>query len=217
MKSRTKSTDGFTLMEVLLAITLMGLLLTALLTFMFSMGEIWGRGSEERLFVQHVNAVTRHLESLLRRASLPKAGVVRPEPFFICEVRGKGAGRFAALGFVLLERDRLMAGSVPPAPDIHCALAIEDAAGLSLFWRSELEAAEEDEMHSVEVSPLATRLEFGYFDEKADRWRFERTPLRVGQGVWQTPEQIRLQFRHKNLVAERIVTLPLVLNGRAAF
>ena len=50
------------------------MLMTALLTFVFSMGAIWGRGGEKRLFEQHVNAVTRHVESLLRRAAWPRGG-----------------------------------------------------------------------------------------------------------------------------------------------
>ena len=83
----SRSGRGFTLVELLLAISIMAMLLVALFTFIFSMGEIWGHGSEKRLFEQHVNAVTRHLEAMFRRAALPLGTGAATEPFTIREVR----------------------------------------------------------------------------------------------------------------------------------
>ena len=68
---RTGATRAFTLLELLLALALVGLLLVAMNTLVFSMGELWGRGSEPRLFDQHVRAVTRFLENELRASALP--------------------------------------------------------------------------------------------------------------------------------------------------
>lgn len=62
--------SAFTLIEILLAVALLGGLLLALNLFIFSMGEIWGQGREQRLFNEHVRAVTRHVEKLLRTAAL---------------------------------------------------------------------------------------------------------------------------------------------------
>ena len=69
-----KNRRGFTLLEVLLATALVGLLLAGLNIFIFSMGELWGKNSDRRLFDQHVNAVTRYLQRELRAAGLPPAG-----------------------------------------------------------------------------------------------------------------------------------------------
>src|SRR4051812_31116180 len=80
-----QNSRGFTLIELLLAMALLTMLVTALLTFVFSMGEIWGRGGDKRLFEQHVNAVTRHIESLLQHAAWPRPGTT-DEPFAIGEV-----------------------------------------------------------------------------------------------------------------------------------
>jgi len=62
---------GFTLLEVLLAIVIAAALLLAANFFVLSMGELWGRGSEERLFDQHVRGVTRFLEAFLQQAVVP--------------------------------------------------------------------------------------------------------------------------------------------------
>ena len=64
---------AFTLLEILLALALTALVLVSLNTFVFSMGELWGRNADVRLFDRHVRAVTRFLESELRTASLPPA------------------------------------------------------------------------------------------------------------------------------------------------
>ena len=69
---------GFTLLETLLASALLGALLLALNFFVFSMAEIWGQGSERRLFEQHVRAVTREVEELIRTAALRQR---RPIPY----------------------------------------------------------------------------------------------------------------------------------------
>jgi prepilin-type N-terminal cleavage/methylation domain-containing protein len=62
---------GFTLLEILLAIVIGGALLTAAISFALSMGELWGNGSETRLFDQHVRGVTRFLENLVAHAQPP--------------------------------------------------------------------------------------------------------------------------------------------------
>jgi prepilin-type N-terminal cleavage/methylation domain-containing protein len=64
---------GFTLLEILLALSLASLVLVGMNAFIFSMGELWGRDSDVRLFERHVRAVTRFLEQELRASALPPA------------------------------------------------------------------------------------------------------------------------------------------------
>lgn len=62
---------GFTLLETLLAVALAAALLIAVNFFVLSMGELWGSGSEPRLFDRHVRGVTRFLESLVQQSVVP--------------------------------------------------------------------------------------------------------------------------------------------------
>ena len=65
-----RSARGFTLIELLLAMALLTMLVTALLTFVFNMGDIWGRGGDKRLFEQHqIGRVPRTLS--IARAHIP--------------------------------------------------------------------------------------------------------------------------------------------------
>ena len=53
---RRRLRRGFTLLELLLAMALAATVLIGLNTFVFSMGELWGRGGDVRLFDRHVRA-----------------------------------------------------------------------------------------------------------------------------------------------------------------
>ena len=64
---------GFTLLELLLSLALIGMLLVAMNQFIFSMGELWGRGADVRLFDRHVRAVTRFMDKTLHSTVLPSA------------------------------------------------------------------------------------------------------------------------------------------------
>ena len=72
---RLQQDQAFTLLEILLALALTALVLVSLNVFVFSMGELWGRNSDVRLFDRHVRAVTRFLDHELRTAALPPSAV----------------------------------------------------------------------------------------------------------------------------------------------
>jgi hypothetical protein len=69
---------GVTLLELLLAVTLASGLLISVNFIVLSMGELWGGGSESRLFDRHVRGVTRFLESLVQQSVVPQQDATRP-------------------------------------------------------------------------------------------------------------------------------------------
>ncbi len=201
---------GFTLIELLLAITIMAMLLVALFTFVFSMGEIWGHGSEKRLFEQHVNAVTRHLESMLRRASLPAAAAADAEPFTIREVRGAGSGTGDLLGFDLVEGDRILVWNGPPLPDVECSLGVDSSRGLLVYWQSKWELKHDtDPPRTTLISPFVTRIDYSYRDSDTGAWRVATAPQKTSGGHWLVPDSIKFTFAHGGATAERTLTLPV--------
>ncbi len=200
---------GFTLIELLLALALLTLLMTALLTFVFSMGAIWGRGGEKRLFEQHVNAVTRHVESLLRRAAWPRGAVGVAEPFAIREVRPASGPVENLLGFELLEGDRLMEWPGEPLPEVRCHLALVRDRGLVLYWQSLLENdADEKPPRASVVSPLVAQLRYAYQDPNSGTWRTELQLRKNNNGEWLLPDRLVLTFKQDAFEAERELTLP---------
>lgn len=208
-KMRSEGIRAFTLVELLLALALLTLLMTALLSFVFSMGEIWGLGGERRLFEQHVNAVTRHVESILRRAAWPRGGVVADEPFAVREVRSATGPVATLLGFDLLEGDRMLEWPGEPLPEVRCHLAFDPGRGLVLHWHSllELDAAQKPPRTTL-VSPLVTGLAYSYRDPGSGAWRTEGALIRRSAGEWLLPDRIVLTFRQGGFEAMRELSLP---------
>ena len=201
--------SGFTLIELLLAMALLTMLVTALLTFVFSMGEIWGRGSGKRLFEQHVNAVTRHVESLLRRAAWPRGSAGAEEPFAVREVRPASGLPAPLVGFELLDGDRLLDWPEEPLPEVRCSLAVERDRGLVLHWQSLLEQdAHEKPPRTVLVSPLVTGLAYVYQDPHTGYWRTEQNLRKNNANEWLLPDRLVLTFKQEGFEAVREVTLP---------
>ncbi len=200
---------GFTLVELLMAMAILSMLVTALFTFIFSMSEIWGRGGEKRLFSQHVNSVTRHVESLLRRAAWPHGGIRTEEPFTVREVRTKNAGNVTLVGFDLLEGDRLMVWPESNLPEVECNLGVERDRGLVLYWRSRLEKHDKfDSPRDVVISPLVTKLTYAYHDANGDTWRKEESLRRGNTGEWVLPDRLIIEFKQDKFEERRELTLP---------
>ena len=213
-----RSARGFTLIELLLALALLTMLVTALLTFVFSMGEIWGRGGDKRLFEQHVNAVTRHVESLLRHAAWPRGGRGINEPFTVSEVRTTAGPKADLLGFELLDGDRLMEWPENPLPEVSCHLAQENNRGLVLYWQSLLEEdVAQKPPRSVLVSPLVTKLAYAYYDAAGHSWRTEPQPRKNNAGEWLLPDRLVLSFKHGQFEASRELSLPVGGGGLPVF
>jgi prepilin-type N-terminal cleavage/methylation domain-containing protein len=136
-----RTSRGFTLLETLLAVALAAALLVAVNFFVLSMGELWGGGSEVRLFDRHVRGVTRFLESLVQQsvvptttstATLPDGTMPKATP----QTRlapPSGLARFAALIFGDGIRHPVTVGTVtgPRVGFLLASLATRTEAGSS--------------------------------------------------------------------------------------
>ena len=69
--TRTSSfTRGFTLLEMLLAIAITGLILTGAVSLVVSVSNIWSNRQESHFFEEHVDGVTEFLQASFRRAGV---------------------------------------------------------------------------------------------------------------------------------------------------
>lgn len=198
---------AFTLIETLLAAALLGALLLALNFFVFSMAEIWGTGTERRLFEQHVRAVTREVESMLRTAVLPP--VVNDPPLFAREIRLDDGRRVTALTFELPAGSPRLPWPERPLPDVVCSLVQQEGKGLMLYWHSR----QEDQFDQVTpraltLSAFGTTLSYDYREADGAIWRTYDQLQRNTSSQWTIPARLRLKFTHGKLTAETIVTLP---------
>jgi prepilin-type N-terminal cleavage/methylation domain-containing protein len=213
-----RNSSAFSLIEILLAVALLGALLLALNVFIFSMGEIWGRGREQRLFNEHARAVTRHVEHMLRTAALAPAALPGLTPsMMVAEVRGEG-GTEPLLTFELPEGDRVLPWPEHPLPDVVCSLAAVSNQGLVLYWHSrhEIDFAEQAPRSAV-LSPLVTALSYDYYQADFKQWQNQPRLQRDRQGLWQAPARLRLRFTYGKMTTETTLLLPVPGTALPAF
>ena len=209
---------AFTLIEILLAVALLGAVLLALNLFVFSMGELWGRNTEQRLFDQHVRAVTRHVDSLLRRAVLAGPGVANTAAIGPERIHGENGAGTELLTFELPAGDRLLAWPEEPLPDVVCSLEAREGRGLVLYWHSRLESRfDDDPPRALLLTPFGTGLSYDYYDPGTKTWRSTAQLERDAQGKWPTPDRITLRFAHGKMTAESSLVLPVTSAALPAF
>ncbi len=211
---------AFTLLEILLAVSLLAALLAALNVFVFSMGDLWGRSNEQRLFGQHVRAVTRHVESLLRRAALTPEALNRPAraPLTTQEIRSEGGIAEPLLTFDLPAGDRVLPWPGEPLPEVVCSLAVQEGQGLVLCWHSRLEIRFKDDPARVTVlSPFGSAIGYDYYLPDFKAWQSQPRMQKDRSGKWARPDRITLRFVHGKMNAETSIVLPVATGALPAF
>jgi len=199
-----------------LSLALVGLLLVAMNQFIFSMGELWGRGADVRLFDQHVRAVTRFVEQTLHGTAMPTARGV--QALAVQEVRLPEGPTATLLTFELPAGSRVLPWPEAPLPDVVCALGVFPEQGLVLYWHSRLERHFADEPPRATVlTPLVTGLSYDYYNPGFKTWQNYPSMQRDNNRQWQLPTRLRLRFTYENLTRETVVTLPVAIPALPLF
>jgi prepilin-type N-terminal cleavage/methylation domain-containing protein len=205
---------GFTLVEVMLSMALVGLVLVGMNTFIFSMGELWGKGTDVRLFDQHVRAVTRYLQREMIRATLPPAAAVNSTPIGVQPVTPATGSQENLITYMQLQGGRLLNWPDSPLPEVFCSLQVRRDQGLFMLWHSDLENHFNDEPpREILVSPFVTALSYDYFDTDFNKWTTE-TALRTDSGGNPlAPQRLRITFTYSHLTRIALVTMPATNAG----
>lgn len=206
MSPKARRSSAFTLLELLVSLALMAALFVALNQFVFSMGELWGRGAQERLFEQHVNAVTYHLQAMMQNAANRTADSL---PISVGPVR-TAKGTRELLTLELPRGDRVLTGPHQPVPEAVCALEARAGEGLLLHWRSRLETGfKEMQARTIVLSPFGQRMEYEYYDAKSGSWQIVDSLQNEGEKGWRVPFRLRVHFARENLTAVRHILVPV--------
>jgi prepilin-type N-terminal cleavage/methylation domain-containing protein len=202
-------TRGFTLVEVMMATILIALVMVGLNTFIFSMGELWGKGSDVRLFDQHVRAVTRYLQREMVHATLPPAAAVNATPVGVVAVTPASGSQENLVTYMQLAGGRMLKWPDVPLPEVVCSLQVRRDQGLFMLWHSDLENHFNDEPpRETLISPFVTGMTYDYFDTDFNKWTNE-TVLRTDTGGNPlAPQRLRITFTYDHLVREALVIIP---------
>jgi len=209
---------GFTLLEILLALAVAGLLFIGLNTFIFSMGELWGRNGDVRLLDQHVNAVTRYIGQLFQDATLAPSARANSTPVAIQQVTPLSGVADFLITFELPAGNRMLNWPDRPLPEVVCSLQARANDGLYLLWHSRLETRfAEDPPREMKLSPLVAALAYDYYDDNLKKWTTQTVLQTDSSGAQEMPQRVRLQFAYGKLKRETIVPVPTALTGLPNF
>jgi hypothetical protein len=210
--------SAFTLLEILLALALASLVLVSLNVFVFSMGELWGRNTDARLFDRHVQAVTRFLDSELRTASLPPAAGSGDTPVAPKEIRPQNGATENLLTFELPAGSRILNWPDRPLPEVVCSLQVREREGLLLLWHSRLEKKfADDPPRETVITPLVTAMSYDYYDADFRSWKTETTIRKDNNGQLDPPQRLRLKFAYGTLTRETVIVLASPVAGLPNF
>jgi prepilin-type N-terminal cleavage/methylation domain-containing protein len=208
---------GFTLLEILLALMLVGVLFVALNTFIFSMGELWGRNSDLRLFDQHVNAVTRFINDTFQTAAFPPSARANALPINPVQITPLNGTPDNLITFDLPAGSRILNWIDHPLPEVVCSLQARPNDGLYLLWHSRLEVSfATDPPRETQLTPFVTALQYDYFDPNAKTWSTVSTLNMDVNNQPLMPQRLRLLFTYGKLSRVTTVMIPEVMMPNAA-
>ncbi|MEM9226486.1 MAG: prepilin-type N-terminal cleavage/methylation domain-containing protein [Verrucomicrobiota bacterium] len=204
---------GFTLIEILMAIFLGGLILLAASSYLFALFNIKLKLEERPAYEEHVKGVIRFLDYAFIAAEPPEGESG--------EDRQGGTVTFAKYPGADLATDESLSfrlsGELPLFVDpeeylstLTCYLVFNDDDGLSLIWQSDSMAEEDDDdLRRTQLSPYVTSLIYAYYDAEDESWEESEEPEQSDNGGLELPDMIKLVFTHPETEAELTFTLIL--------
>ena len=128
---------GFSMVEVLLALAIGGLVLTAATSLLITISRAWAeRPATRDAFDAHVNGVAHFMTAVLEEATpsaLTKAG---DQAITLKSPVGYSDTEDPLIYFFFREGPPLLVWPNGPAGRVHCYLYFEEGEGLSFLWFS---------------------------------------------------------------------------------
>ena len=170
--------QGFSMVEVLLALAIGGLVLTAATSLLITISNAWAnRPATRDAFDAHVNGVANFLSAIIEEATLPTLSRAGDHAVDLQRPVGYSDSEDPLIHFFLREGPPLLVWPVGTVSRVHCFFHFEEGEGLSLLWYSELQELEkndegkmepedEDDLFKTKISPFCTEIFYCYYGEE---------------------------------------------------
>ena len=221
---------GFSLVEVLLALAIGGLVLTAATALLVTISQAWAnRPATRDAFDAHVNGVANFLTAMLEEATLPEVLNAPPKVITLDRAPGFSEMDDPLVRFYLREAPPLFfwpePGSV--ASRLHIFLQVDKQDGLRLLWYSDLQELEknekgvrepedDDELFCTVISPFCTEVFYCYYGDEDDtdddlkRWEIvDELEEDINSGEFRLPAFAKFVFKWDDENLERVVSLAI--------
>ena len=225
-----KRKNGFSLVEVLLALAIGGLILTAATSLLVTISKAWAnRPATRDAFDAHVNGVANFLTAMLEEATLRDGLNSQKKAITLDRAPGFSESDDPLVRFYLREAPPLFfwpePGSV--ASRVHVFLQVDERDGLRLLWYSDLqdleknekgirEPEDDDELFCTVVSPFCTEVFYCYYGDEDDtdddlkRWEIvDELEEDIDSGDFRLPAFAKLVFKWDEENLERVVSLAI--------
>jgi prepilin-type N-terminal cleavage/methylation domain-containing protein len=225
-----KRKNGFSLVEVLLALAIGGLILTAATSLLVTISQAWAnRPATRDAFDAHVNGVANFLTAMLEEATLRDGLNSQKKAITLDRAPGFSESDDPLVRFYLREAPPLFfwpePGSV--ASRVHVFLQVDERDGLRLLWYSDLqdleknekgirEPEDDDELFCTVVSPFCTEVFYCYYGDEDDtdddlkRWEIvDELEEDIDSGDFRLPAFAKLVFKWDEENLERVVSLAI--------
>ena len=219
---------GFSMIEVLLALAIGGLVLTAASSLLITISRAWAeRPATRDAFDAHVNGVAHFLTAILEEATLPDFAKQGDQTIDLQRPVGYSESDDPLIHFYLREGPPLLVWPTGPANRVHCYFQFEEGDGLSFLWfselqelekndRGELELEDEDNLFKTSISPFCDDVVYCYYGEEdagsddIKEWDIESDLQEsVKSGEFRLPDFIKLVFKWEEEGLERTISLPI--------
>ncbi|MDC3335195.1 prepilin-type N-terminal cleavage/methylation domain-containing protein [Opitutales bacterium] len=219
---------GFSMIEVLLALAIGGLVLTAASSLLITISRAWAeRPATRDAFDAHVNGIAHFLTATIEEATFSNLNKEGAQEIGLKRPVGYSELQDPLIHFYLREGPPLLVWPTGPANRVHCYFHFEEGDGLSLLWfselqelekndKGELELEDEDNLFKTLISPLCEEIFYCYYgDEDAapddiKNWDIESALQEsVKSGEFRIPDFIKLVFKWEEEGLERTISLPI--------
>ena len=221
---------AFSLVEVLLALAIGGLILTAATSLLVTISQAWAnRPATRDAFDAHVNGVASFLTAMLEEATLAEGLNSQKKAIALDRAPGFSETEDPLVRFYLREAPPLFfwpePGSV--ASRVHVFLQVDQRDGLRLLWYSDLQELEknekgarepedDDELFCTVVSPFCTEVFYCYYGDIDDteddlkNWEIvDELEEDINSGKFRLPAFAKLVFKWEEENLERVISLAI--------
>lgn len=194
---------GLTFLELLLAVAISGLILSASSQMMFSFAQFWRQSELEPRFAHHVDGVMSFLQY----------GFDESEP-----LSGNASTRFGwsrppgetarAIHFRLVTALAFFVTETRPTPPVDAWIIFDEERGLSMLWHIPAGMTEgKIELHRTPISAWVEDVEIGYFDNAKNLWEFESYSNDSKGAKRRPPHALRILFNHDGRMQTRYIRM----------
>lgn len=221
---KTQSRKGLTLVEILVAIAIMGTFMTLLSFHLVALSNLWLNRTDGDFFDQHVDGVVMFLNNALEASETStEVGAESSENSQPVEwARPPGRSEFddPLLHFRQREAPALFVREGLSLPSIMAYIHFDERDGLSILWYSALDAEEveaERDLRRTPISAFVSKIEYAYYDMEDDEWELTGDPLEEDDETFRLPHFLKLTFSHPEegeriksiFIPQRSMELPL--------